>query len=293
MILHGGAGSGKYGREDRRFKELLSALEEGIAAMRRGSSLDGVVAAVKYMEECGAFNAGKGACLTAKRTIQLDAAVMEGEKRRGAGVGAVSCTSSPVSLARWLMENTGHILVVGDDCRPLARAAGLKIERLRASRERLERFEKMKSGKWGGNVGLWKRVEGAGTVGAVAVDSSGTPSAAVSTGGMWLKLPGRIGDSAIIGDGVYADSALGAACATGTGEEIIRNALAFNACEYMRSDGAHAAARRAIAMMTKRSGRDTAGIVTVDTKGRVGFAFNTDAMGRAWYDEQGRAKVQV
>ncbi len=121
-------------------------------------------------------------------------------------------------------------------------------------------------------------------MGAVALDSSGIPSAAVSTGGTWLKLPGRVGDSAIIGAGIYADVKSGAACATGTGEEIIRNSLCLKACEYLRITDAERASKQAIGLITKTSGRGTAGIVTVDLKGRVGASCNTDAMGRAWYD---------
>jgi beta-aspartyl-peptidase (threonine type) len=111
---------------------------------------------------------------------------------------------------------------------------------------------------------------------------------------MWLKLPGRIGDSAILGAGVYADVSSGAACATGTGEEIIRCALSWNACALMKRVSAPLAAKRAIAFISKESGRNTAGIVTVDRKGRLGFSYNTDAMGRAWYDAaKGRVVTRV
>ncbi|HME18214.1 MAG TPA: isoaspartyl peptidase/L-asparaginase, partial [Nitrososphaerales archaeon] len=143
------------------------------------------------------------------------------------------------------------------------------------------------------NLRLWKSLNEGNTVGAAAIDSDGVPSAAVSTGGMWLKLPGRVGDSAILGAGVYADRT-GAASATGTGEEIIRNALCLKACEFVKASGALTGARRAIGLISRVSGRGTAGIVTVDSKGRVGASFNTEAMGRAWYDnEKGRPVVRV
>jgi beta-aspartyl-peptidase (threonine type) len=116
----------------------------------------------------------------------------------------------------------------------------------------------------------------------------------VSTGGRWLKLPGRIGDSAILGAGIFADSRTGAACATGTGEEIIRCALSFKACEFMRDETAAEAAKRAITQITRSRGRNNAGIITVDLKGRVGASFNTEAMGRAWFDQtKGRAVAQI
>ena len=297
MIIHGGAGSGKYPGGDARFAELRVALEEGLVAMKRGGSLDGVETAVRYMESSGLFNAGKGACLTAEGKVRLDAAVMTGEGRRGCGVALVDCTHHPVTLARWVMERTHHVLVAGDDTRTYAKAAGIKLEKLRPSKITLEKYRRLLKEKGGAanrNRLLWDRIQEGNTVGAVAIDRSGIPAAAVSTGGMWFKLPGRIGDSAVIGAGIHADGDSGAACATGTGEDVIRNALCWNACEYLKGGSALSAARRAVSLMTKRSGEDTAGIITVDLKGRVGFSYNTEAMGRAWNDPvTGRTHVAV
>jgi beta-aspartyl-peptidase (threonine type) len=269
-----------------KFKELRAAVEEGMAALRRGSSVDGVEAAVRYMEDSGQFNAGKGACLTAEGTVQLDAAMMEGKGLRGAGVGLCECTYNPVSLARAVMEKTDHALIAGAECARFARAAGLRTVRLTPSSKARELFSEMKvmmKKEHPLNFSMLKSIEG-NTVGAVAIDSDGIPAAAVSTGGTWMKLPGRIGDSAILGAGIYADGAAGAACATGKGEAIIKCALCWNACSLLKENDASGAARRSIALIGKRSGRGTAGIVTVDLKGRVGFAYNTQAMGRAWYD---------
>jgi L-asparaginase / beta-aspartyl-peptidase len=285
IIVHGGAGSGKYGSGDKRFAGLLGAVEEGMSAMKTGSGLDGAVAAVSYMEGSGLFNCGKGACLTTEGKVELDAAVMTGAKLAGAGVGNVTCTYYPVSLARWVMENTEHVLMVGDRCRDYARLAGLKVEELRPSDAALKRFEVMKkepAHRWA--LRVVRRFKTGDTVGAVAVGSDGVPAAAVSTGGRWMKLPGRVGDSAILGAGIFADGRLGAACATGTGEEIIRVSLSMKACGYMKSAAAQVAAKKAIAHISKARGRGTAGIITIDTRGRVGAAFNTEAMGRAWYD---------
>jgi len=295
LVVHGGAGSGKLQRGDRRLRELSNALQEGLAAMGRGSSLDGVVAAVSYMEECGAFNAGKGACLTIEGRVELDAALMSGRGLRGGGVGACTCTYHPVVLAREVMERTEHVIIVGEKCEIVARAAGLSVERLEPSRGALERYWKLKedvSRAHPKNSEALRAGLGGGTVGAVGIDSEGVPSAAVSTGGTWMKMPGRVGDSAIIGAGVYADESAGAACATGTGEEIIRNSLCWNACSFMKKRTAAEAARMSISLISRRSGRGTAGIITVDRKGRVGFARNTEAMGVAWFDPE-RNRIQV
>jgi beta-aspartyl-peptidase (threonine type) len=255
--------------------------------MKRGSSLDGVEAAVEYLEGCGAFNAGKGACLTAAGTVELDAAIMTGDGRLGAGVGCVTCTYQAVSLARWVAENTKHVLLVGDECEIYAKKARVRLWKATPSASSMERYKVLSRDVEGRRkIRLWRRFQEGNTVGAAALDADGIPASAVSTGGKWLKLPGRVGDSAIIGAGLYADSRSGAASATGEGEDIIRNVLCYKACEYLKNGKAQDAADRAIAFVTKESGSGTAGIVTVDLKGRVGASFNTEAMGRAWNDGQ-------
>ncbi|HUK79810.1 MAG TPA: isoaspartyl peptidase/L-asparaginase [Nitrososphaerales archaeon] len=285
IIVHGGAGGGKYLRSDRRFKGLLQAVDTGLSALKKGSGLDGAVAAVEFMEESGLFNCGRGSCLTADGNVEQDAAVMVGDGLAGAGVGDVTCTYHPVTLARWVMENTDHVLIAGEKCLDYARLAGIKIEEVRPSDSSRARFEEMKKEEaHQAHLKMVRRLGGGGTVGAVAIGSDGVPSAAVSTGGRWMKLPGRVGDSAILGAGVFADVRLGAACATGMGEDIIRCALSMKACELMKNVSASAAARMAIGYISNKRGRDTAGIITVDTKGRVGAAYNTKAMGRAWFD---------
>ena len=296
LIVHAGAGSGKYAPDDKRLGELRRTVESGMDVIRKGSSLDAVEAAVKYMEECGAFNAGRGACLTVEGKVELDAAIMGGGSWMGAGVGVVTCTYHPVSLARWIMENTPHILIAGERCRDYLKAAGLPAEKVLPSPMSRTRFrERAAEGTEGSKkIELWHGIQEGNTVGAVAIDSEGVPAAAVSTGGMWLKLPGRVGDSAIIGAGLYADPKAGAACATGTGEEIIRNALCYRACQFLSRGNAERAAMRAISLITKASGKGTAGIITVDLKGRVSASLNTEAMGRAWYDKvKARIVVQI
>ena len=266
-----------------------------MAEMRSGSGLDGAVAAVRYMEDSGAFNCGRGSCLTAEGKMELDAAVMTGEGLAGAGVGCVTCTHSPVTLARWIMENTEHVLVVGERCADYARLAHMSIEKLEPSTSVRERFTLLRRDtKHARALKLAESFKTGDTVGAAAVGADGVPAAAVSTGGRWMKLPGRVGDSAILGAGIFADSRLGAASATGTGEEIIRCALSLRACELMKVYDAQTAARRVISYISRARGRDNAGIVTIDRRGRVGASFNTEAMGRAWFDcDKGRAVARI
>ncbi|QQG49109.1 MAG: isoaspartyl peptidase/L-asparaginase [archaeon] len=289
MIVHGGAGRVTYRKGDRRFEVLKAAVEDGLGAMRKGSALDGVEAAVVGLEGSGLFNSGRGACLTLDGEVQLDAAVMTGKGLRGAGVGAATCTYHPVSLARWVMEQTPHVLMVGGALEECAVAAGMKVEEVRPSKAALKKYATLTSGKVSG-----RSPRGGGTVGAVALGEDGVPAAAVSTGGIWLKRSGRVGDSAVLGAGLYADARSGAACATGTGEEIIRTALSLRACEFMEGSSAHKGALRAVRMITRERGAETAGLITVDIKGRVGAAYNTGGMGRAWWDpERGRPMAAV
>ena len=292
IIVHGGAGSGRFGKEDRRYSELAMAVGAGMDVMKSGSSVDAVVAAVSYMEDSGAFNCGRGACLTSEGRMELDAAVMEGRKLAGAGVGVVTCTHSPVKLARWVMSNTEHVLIVGERAVDYAQLAGLERETLVPTRAALEKFRALSEVE---EKTMKPPVSEEGnTVGAVAMDRHWVPSAAVSTGGRWLKLPGRVGDSAILGAGIFADSRSGAACATGIGEDIIKVALSLRACDLLRKGDASSSARSAISLISRLRGRGTAGIITVDRKGRVGASYNTDAMGIAWYDhEKGRVRVRI
>jgi beta-aspartyl-peptidase (threonine type) len=115
-------------------------------------------------------------------------------------------------------------------------------------------------------------------VGAVAIDKEGNVASAVSTGGRWLKVPGRIGDSGIIGAGFYADNSLGAACGTGTGEFFMRLCLCKYACDLMPSNNAYLSSRKSIDLLTKRFGHSTGGMITVDPKGKFGIACNTKSM---------------
>ena len=264
IIVQGGAGNRRNKAELPRYKkELADALSEGMDTLRRGSAVDAVEAAVRYMENSTVFNAGNGSVLTLDGRIQLDAAIMAGDSLRAGAVGACSCTHNPIRLARFVMEQTRH-----------------------PSADVRAKYEKMKMEK----VLLERR----GTVGAVAIDGEGSPASAVSTGGTWMKQPGRVGDSAVIGAGIYADFRSGAASATGIGEEIMRNALSWGACRLMRRMGATTAARLSVDALTRTSGRDSAGVITVDTRGRLGVAYNTDTMGRAWFHvAKGKIVVEV
>jgi beta-aspartyl-peptidase (threonine type) len=272
LIVHGGAGADPAeGRE-----ELRQGMRAAVAAGWRllaagGRALDAVEAAVRALEDHPRFNAGLGSVLTALGTVEMDASIMEGDRLRCGAVAAVSHVANPVTLARRVMEDGRHVLLVGAGARDFARAAGLaEIDPASLITERQRR-----------------RLAGPpapvpGTVGATALDRHGTIAAATSTGGLSGKLPGRVGDSALIGAGTYADSAVGGVSCTGSGEAIIRVVLARRALDYAReADDPHYAAQVAVDLLVGEGGGE-GGLVIVDWRGRTGYAHSTPLMPVAW-----------
>jgi beta-aspartyl-peptidase (threonine type) len=259
------------------------AAREGCAAaaelgrtilLQGGSALDAVQAAVRALEDDERFNAGRGSCLTRAGTVEMDAALMDGRGLRVGGVAAVSGVRNPIDLARRVLEDGEHVLLVGEGALAFAREQGVALTApdfhvTEAQRAALARELARRASK----------VAGGGTVGAVAVDAAGHVAAATSTGGMVGKRPGRVGDSPLAGAGTYADEDAGAASATGHGERIIQVALTKTAVDLLRSGvPAPEAAKHAIATLGRVGGR--AGLILVDRAGHIGAAFNTTSM--AW-----------
>lgn len=269
LIVHGGAGGAHPDLTAARRAGCTAALDVGWQVLRQGGpALDAVCAAVAAMEDDPAFNAGIGSCLTSAGTVEMDAAVMSGEALR-AGAAAVVCTvRNPVHLARALLEDGRHVLLAGVATDAFAHTHGIETCEPAAlvTAEQRRRWQQHTADTAGG------------TVGAAAVDRAGHVAAATSTGGIAGKLPGRVGDSAIIGAGTYADDRLGAASATGHGEAIMRVALTKSAVESLH-DGRDpaAAAQVSIRDLEQRLG-GTAGLIVVDPFGRVGHAYNTAHM---------------
>jgi beta-aspartyl-peptidase (threonine type) len=300
IIVHGGAGSFVMSREiSERRKTLAKSAEVGYGILKRkgGTSLDAVEEAIKILEDSTVFNAGSGSSLSLEGKVSADAAIMTGELGCGA-IGNVSITKNPISLARKVMEKSDHVLLVGDgELLRFSHAIGFQPRSLKPSNRRLLQYKQnlatMKEGKikaWPQNYKLLRsyladksvrNFQTGDTVGAVAIDQTFKVCAGVSTGGRWLKLPGRVGDSAVVGAGIYADNLSGGASATGAGEEIIR--LCKTVCDLMR-DGADAqsACDAAISTLTTRRGVGTAGVIAVDKYGRFGASRNTEMLQRAF-----------
>lgn len=272
LILHGGAGAQAPTQRQDRERGLRRAFETAWAILQQnGSALDAVVSAVVELENDPAFNAGIGACLTEDGTVELDASLMEGTTFGAGAVGVVRTVRNPILLAKAVMESHRHVFLVGEGAERFARDHGFP------SVQQGELITPRQRQRW-----QQSRQDSPGTVGAVACDRQGHLAAATSTGGMANKISGRIGDSAIIGAGTYADDALGAGSATGKGESIIRTTLTRTAVEWLRDGRDPArAARRAIELLEKRS-QSEAGLILIDSLGRVGYAHNAPTMNVAF-----------
>jgi L-asparaginase / beta-aspartyl-peptidase len=288
ILVHGGAGpweeAGKI--EDEAIRALKGAVETGLSAMRGGSAVDAVIEAVASLEGSGVFNAGKGAVLNLAGGMELDAGVMDGENLKAGAVAAVARVPHPVRLARVVMDRTRHILVSGSGAEILAEACGLSGE-LHPTSARKEEYEREKRA-WLEHPDEWL-FQGLGrgtpggpapdTVGAVAMDGEGRFAAATSTGGLPFKLPGRIGDSPLVGHGYYALRGAGAASTSGIGEAIARYGLSLRAVLRMGNGMmAQAAAEEQIASLTGLFGPETAGVILLDRTGSPGVFFNTGGM---------------
>jgi beta-aspartyl-peptidase (threonine type) len=273
IIVHGGAGTQpSEGRE---------ALRDGVRAAVRagwlvladgGRALDAVEAAVRTLEDLPCFNAGRGSVLTSDGTVEMDASVMEGDRLRCGAVAVVSRVANPITLARRVMDDGRHVFLAGEGAHRFANSAGVaEIDPASLVTDGQRR-------RWAERRETLVR----GTVGAVALDRHGTVAAGTSTGGVAGKLPGRIGDSALIGCGTYADSTIGAVSCTGSGEAIIRVVLARRALDFLKdADDPKYAAQVAVDLLVEEGGGE-GGLILVDWRGRTGYAHSTPLMPVAW-----------
>ena len=219
IIVHGGAGDWPSELHKRGLNGVRKAADRGFQILSSGgSALDAVQVAIVSLEDDPAFNAGRGSTLNLRGEIETDAAIMDGKTLRGAGVALLRGIKNPIKAARIVFEKTDHVLIAGAAARELALASGLAKTNLRVSsrvkvwKEGLRKLESKR-------VSYLSRTspeiiqhflpKSADTVGALCLDSNGNLAAACSTGGVSLKLPGRIGDSAILGAGLYADNSSG------------------------------------------------------------------------------------
>jgi beta-aspartyl-peptidase (threonine type) len=317
--VHGGAGvieRKDLGPEgDKHYREgLTRAIEAGAAVLDKGgTSVDAVEAALHVLEDDPLFNAGKGAVFTRDGRNEMDSSIMDGSNLMAGAVASVTRTRHPISAARAVMEKSPHVLLVGPGADEFAASVGLEQEPpsyfFTESRWQSLVKQLKKEGKPipprpagvppAGAVEPVAQVDEApdahihGTTGVVALDKNGNIAAGTSTGGMQGKMPGRVGDSPIIGAGTYASNQSCAVSGTGTGEYFIRLGVAREVCNlvYFKGMKLQAAADEVIHKELEALHGD-GGIIAMTPDGQLAWSFNTPGMFRARL-VQGQDKPQV
>jgi beta-aspartyl-peptidase (threonine type) len=293
LIVHGGAYDIPKETHEAHVAGCRRAAEIGWAVLSRGgSALEAVEAAVRVMEDDPTFDAGYGSYLNARAEIELDAMIMDGRDLNFGAVAAVQRVRYPVTLARLVMTESEHAMLVGAGAEAFAREHGLPIcppEELLADRE-LERWQAARAGSDGEKearflgknpVSAPPDTRPSDTVGAVALDADGNLAAATSTGGTFNKLPGRVGDSPLVGCGAYADNRSGAVSATGMGEALMKVVISKAACDFVAAGmTAQEAADAAVAILAERT-TGHGGLILLDRRGRAGVAHNTPYIAHA------------
>ena len=287
-----------------REREYRAGIERGLSAgyeilKRGGSSLDATEAVVRVFEDDPNFNAGRGSVFTSIGTNELDAAVMDGKTLRAGAVACLEHIKNPISLARLVMEKSGHVMMAGEGAEAFGKKNGADFveQKYFYTKERWDALEKVKAAEKSGGSGGKKFIisdqDRHGTVGAVALDKNGNLAAATSTGGTTNKRAGRVGDSPVIGAGTYANNATCAVSATGDGEYFIRATVGHDISALMEYRGMSLkeAAQAVLDKVAKLGG--TGGLIAIDRQGNIVLPFNTSGMYRGYVDPNGKFVVEI
>jgi beta-aspartyl-peptidase (threonine type) len=263
IIVHGGAGNWKDERIPVGLEYVEKAARVGFDVFEKGgSALDAAEACTVFMESCGQLNAGLGARANLDGVRELDAMIVDGSTLSFGSVAAVCDIQNPVSLARYIMEKTDYAFFAGSNANRIYKQ--MISEKYREERDR-------------GVIKTPFEIDGADTVGCIAVDSNGNIAATSSTGGISKKLPGRVGDSSVMGAGAFANEVCGAT-ATGWGEHIMRVTLTRMAVLYVEQElDVQTAANKAMTLFETKTGSE-AGLVMADKNGNWSKATNAKAM---------------
>jgi L-asparaginase / beta-aspartyl-peptidase len=294
IVVHGGAGRVAPEHHAEALAGVRAAAEAGRAVLLAGGGCEAaVIAAVRVLEANEAFNAGRGACMTAAGSFEVDAGIMRSRDLASGAVAAVPDLADAILVAQAVMDRSRHCLLVGEGAVAFAQGHGVGTfgrEHL-LTRKAQARYEEATAGR-GHAVGQ------ADTVGAVAIDERGELCVGCSTGGVLCKLPGRVGDSPLVGSGFYASPELGAACATGVGEAIMTHVACYAALQRLAQAPGQlepdAAADELCARVAQQQIGGVAascGIILVTPAGEVGVAHRSPHM--SWAVARGEAPVEA
>ncbi len=297
IIVHGGAWDIPPELHADHLAGCTAAAEAGWAILAAGGpAVDAVEAAVRIMEDHPVFDAGRGSHLNRDGVVELDAGMMDGRTLMAGAVASVKRVANPITLARRVLHDSEHVFLVGEGAERFAAEVGVSLcdpAELVVERERLlwtERRKMEAEGRMNGAVGraVFRAAEphpSHDTVGAVALDAAGNLAVGNSTGGTFYKHPGRVGDTPIIGCGLYADNTMGAAACTGWGEQIMKTVLAKTAVDQIALLGSAAdAANVAIAYFRHRVGGQ-GGVICISPEGQIGFSHSTPYLAHAYRGE--------
>lgn len=292
IAIHGGAGPDSAYIQDHH-QAYLDSLErisqEGMSMLSRGvPAMDVVQQVIILLEDDPLYNAGRGSALNCNGIIEMDASIMDGHSLQGAGVAMLRNIKNPILAARLALEKTDCTLVAGEGAISLAREGGLKFEDefYFLTEHQVAVYQEARTSK--------QKIRKHGTVGAVVSDKAGHLAAGVSTGGLIMKREGRIGDTAIIGAGCYADDRTCAAASTGDGEYIIRASLSKH-LSLLRATGQYTlqAACDLLIHGINAGCEGDMGIIAVAPNGEAGMAFNSERMHRAYMSSEGKKEVAI
>ena len=304
LAIHGGLACPRENLSDEREREVRDALKQSLNAgfnallADAGSSIQAVLAAVQVMEDSPHFNAGKGSVFTQAGTIEMDAAIMEGAHRQAGAVAHVKRIRNPVLAAHAVMTQCPAVFLVGAEADQFAESAGLQMvdSTYFVTERRWSEYEAWKERQQNlrpEDAAVIPAPISRGTVGAVALDRQGNLAAATSTGGVSLKVPGRVGDSGVIGAGTYADNRTCAVSATGDGELFIRSSAAYSVsarmmyCKQLLADAAQAA------VDDIRGLGGVGGLIALDRSGNMALPYHAPGMFRGTVDENGNICVAL
>lgn len=297
IAIHGGAAKdSEFIRQNKTAYEegLKTAVEAGYAVLKNGGcAIEAVERAVNSLEDNPLFNAGRGSALNNQGEVEMDAAIMDGQTLKAGAVTVVKGVKNPVSLALKVLQRTNHVLLSGYGALKLAKDTFMQLENDEyfVTDHQLDEFKEANP-KEAEDMLLKKQVHG--TVGAVALDEYGNTAAATSTGGTSNSLPGRVGDSCIIGAGCYANNQTCAVSATGDGEYIITGVIANSIAMYAELTGK--GLQEACDYIINERNKDTPGdmgVISINKNGDIGITFNCERMHRAWINKKGKMEVKI